>query len=84
MTVKGDLKLEIDELGIEVRITITPDEKGGEITPESIQAILAEKKVRAGIDAEALDRAFRSLARKKADPVTFVAAARHSSAAGHP
>jgi uncharacterized protein len=75
MTVKGDLKLEIDEQGIEVRITILPDENGAEISPESLHAILAEKKVRSGIDSEAIDRAFRTLARKKADPVSFIVAA---------
>jgi uncharacterized protein (DUF342 family) len=75
MALKGDLKLEIDEQGIEVRITITPDENGADITTDSIAALLNEKKVRTGIDNDAIDRALRSLARKKADPVTFVAAA---------
>jgi uncharacterized protein (DUF342 family) len=74
MAVKGDLKLDIDEQGIEVRITITPDEDGGDITPESITSMLTEKKVRSGIDSEAIDKAFRALARKKTDPVTFVVA----------
>jgi uncharacterized protein (DUF342 family) len=72
---KGELNLEIDELGLEVRVTITPGDKGGEVTPESLHAVLAEKKVRAGIDSEAIDRAFRTLLRKKTEPVTFVAAA---------
>jgi uncharacterized protein (DUF342 family) len=75
MALKGDLKLEIDEQGIEVRITITPDENGADITTEGIMALLAEKKVRSGIDTGAIDRAFRGLARKKTDPVTYVAAA---------
>lgn len=75
MTIKGDLSLEIDEQGIEVRITIVPDENGAEISPESLQALLAEKKVRAGIDSEAIDKAFRTLVRKKIDPVSFIAAA---------
>ena len=75
MTVKGDLNLEIDEQGIEVRITIVPDENGDELSPESIHALLAEKKVRSGIDAEAIDKAFRTLLRKKVDPVSFIAAA---------
>jgi hypothetical protein len=75
MAMKGDLKLDIDEQGIEVRITITPDETGADITTESIMALLNEKKVRSGIDAGEIDRAFRALARKKTDPVTFVAAA---------
>jgi len=75
MAMKGDLKLDIDEQGIEVCITITPDETGADITTESIMALLNEKKVRSGIDAGEIDRAFRALARKKTDPVTFVAAA---------
>jgi hypothetical protein len=75
MALKGDLKLEIDEQGIEVRITVTPDENGADITIESIMAILSEKKVKSGIDAGAIDRAFRGFARKKTEPVTFVAAA---------
>jgi len=75
MSVKGELNLEIDELGLEVRVTITPGEKGGEITTDSLKVALAEKKVRAGIDSEAIDRAFRTLLRKKTEPVTFVAAA---------
>jgi len=75
MTIKGDLNLEIDEQGIEVRITIVPDENGDEISPESLQALLAEKRVRSGIDSEAIDKAFRTLLRKKIDPVSFIAAA---------
>ncbi len=74
MAVKGDLKLEIDEQGIEVRITLTPDEGGADITPESITQMLNDKKIRSGIDAEAIDKAFRTLARKKTDPLSFVAA----------
>jgi uncharacterized protein len=75
MSVKGELNLDIDELGLEARVTIIPNEKAGEVTPESLKAVLAEKKVRAGIDTEAIDRAFRTLLRKKTEPVTFVAAA---------
>src|SRR5271157_5163197 len=75
MALKGDLKLEIDEQGIEVRITITPDENGADITPPGILALLSEKKVKSGIDSGAIDRAFRALARRKTEPVTFIAAA---------
>lgn len=84
MTIKGDLKLEIDEMGLEVRITITPDENGAELSPESLQAMFAEKKVRSGIDTEAIDKAFRTLARKKAEPVSFVAAAGTQPTPGTP
>jgi phage head maturation protease len=41
MALKGDLKLEIDEQGTEVRITITPDENGADVTPQAILAILS-------------------------------------------
>ena len=75
MPIKGNLKLEIDEQGVEVRITITPDESGADITPASIQAMLVEKKVRTGINTTAIDKALRSLARKDAEPESFVAAA---------
>jgi hypothetical protein len=84
MAIKGDLKLEIDEQGVEVRITITPDEAGAEITTESIAAMLSEKKVRTGIVADAVDKAFRTLARKKTDPCTFVAAAGTAPQPGTP
>jgi uncharacterized protein len=74
MAVQGVLQLEIDELGLQVRVTITPDGNGTELSPESIQAALAEKQVRSGIDTAAIDKAFRALARKKAEPASFVAA----------
>ncbi len=75
MAVKGNLNLEIDEQGVEVRITLTPDENGADITMDGIQALLAEKNVRQGIDAQAMDRAMRALARNRTEPVSFIAAA---------
>lgn len=75
MNVKGDLNLEIDTQGIEVRITITPDENGADLSPESLLAILTERGVKEGLDTEAIDKAFRMLLRKKGEPATFVAAA---------
>ena len=65
MPIKGNLELEIDDQGVEVRITITPDPAGADITPESLQTMLAEKKVRAGISADAIDKALRALVRAK-------------------
>ena len=73
--VKGNLNLEIDEQGVEVRITLTPDDNGADITPDGIRALLAEKNVRQGIDSEAIDRAIRALAKSRTQPVSFVAAA---------
>ena len=75
MTLKGELKLEIDENGLEVRVTIAPREKGEDLSVESLFALLEKKRVREGIDTEAIEKAFRTLARKKGDPVSFVAAA---------
>ena len=75
MVVKGDLKLEIDEQGLEVRVTIVPDDSGADISLDSLLAMLAEKRVREGIDAEAIEKGLRGLARKKGEPVSFVAAA---------
>jgi uncharacterized protein (DUF342 family) len=71
----GDFSLEIDELAIEARVTITPDEAGIELTPDSVVAFLREKGVREGIDDGAIEKAFRALARKKGERVSFVAAA---------
>jgi len=74
MAVKGNLNLEIDEQGVEVRISLTPDENGGDLTVEGIRTLLAEKNIRQGVDLDAIDRAMRSLARGRSEPVTFVAA----------
>ncbi len=74
MSVKGDLKLEFDEQAIEVRVTIVPNENGSEVSTDSLLSILDEKRVREGIDTEAIDKALRSLSRKKGEPVSFVAA----------
>jgi uncharacterized protein len=75
MPIKGNLELDIDEQGVEVRITITPDPNGADITAESLRAMLAEKKVRAGVSNDAIDKALRTLAKKGAEPVSFIAAA---------
>ena len=75
MVVKGDLKFEIDDKGLEVRATLLPRDGGSDLSLESVLGLLAEKKVREGIDTEAIDRALRTAARKKSEPVSFVAAA---------
>jgi hypothetical protein len=75
MVVKGDLKLEIDEQGLEVRVTIVPNDSGADLSLDSLLATLAEKRVREGIDTEAIEKGLRTLARKKGEPVSFVAAA---------
>ena len=75
MTIKGNLTLEIDDQGLEARVTIVPDETGSDLSVESLFAVLEKKRVREGRDTEAVEKAFRTLARKKGEPVTFVAAA---------
>lgn len=75
MSIRGDFSLEIDELAIEARVTITPDESGVELTPESVVAFLREKGVREGLDLEAVEKGFRALARKRGERVSFIAAA---------
>ncbi len=75
MNVKGDLKLQIDDKGLEARVTIVPNDTGSELSVDSVLAILGEKRVREGIDTDAIDKAMRFLARRKGDPVSFVAAA---------
>ncbi len=71
--IKGNLKLEIDELGVEARVSVTPDAEGAEVSPETVMTLLAEKGVREGIDVEGIERAFRQLARKRS-PLSFIAA----------
>ncbi len=71
--IKGNLKLEIDELGVEARVTVAPDSEGAEVSPETVMTLLAEKGVREGIDVDGIERAFRQLARKRS-PVSFIAA----------
>ena len=75
MVVKGDLKVEIDEQGLEVRVSILPGESAQELSMEALLAVLEKKRVREGVDTDAIEKAFRSLARKKGEPVSFVAAA---------
>ncbi|HTZ51132.1 MAG TPA: flagellar assembly protein A, partial [Spirochaetia bacterium] len=75
MAVKGNLNLEIDEPGVEVHITLTPDENGTDLTVDGIRTLLAEKNIRQGVDLDAIDRAMRSLARGRKEPVSFLAAA---------
>jgi hypothetical protein len=74
MIVKGDLKLDMDEQGLEVRVLIVPGESGEDLSVESVLTVLEKKHVREGIDTEAIEKAFRTLARKKGEPVSFVAA----------
>jgi uncharacterized protein (DUF342 family) len=75
MIVKGNLNIDIDEQGFEARVTIVPDESGEDLSVDGLLSTLAKKRVREGIDTEAVEKAFRTLARKKGESVSFVAAA---------
>ena len=73
-TIRGELRLEFDDPALQVRVTIVPREDGGELSPDSVVAALKKKNVRAPVDADALEKAFRTLGRKKDASLTFVAA----------
>jgi hypothetical protein len=75
MNVKGELKLEFDEQGVEARVTIVPGPTGTELSVDSVLAILEEKRVREGIDTEAIEKGLHAAARHKGEPVSFIAAA---------
>ena len=44
MNVKGDLKLEFDEQGIEARVTIVPGESGAEVSVDSLLLSLTRRR----------------------------------------
>ncbi len=71
--IKGNLKLEIDEMGLEARVSIAPDPGGADITPDLVRALLREKGVTQGIEAGEIDRMFRMLERK-GEAMSFAAA----------
>jgi uncharacterized protein (DUF342 family) len=71
--VRGNIRLDIDELGVEARVTITPDAGGAELSPEVIARILSERGIREGIDAPQIEKAFRTIA-KKHEALTFTVA----------
>ena len=73
--VKGDLKLDIDEQALAVRVTIAPRDDGEEVSAVKLVAALSRKNVHAAVDMEAVDKALRDLTRRRTEPVTFVAAA---------
>lgn len=72
MSVKAEVKLDIEELGLEARVTLTPSAKGHEVSPEAVLSLLRQKGVKEGVALEAIEKACRSLAPGK--PLTFVAA----------
>ena len=71
---KADVKLQIDQLGLEAVVTLTPSAGGVEVTGESVVALLRARGVKEGFLPEATEKAIRALQRKPAEPVRFVAA----------
>ena len=71
---KADIRLEIDGLGLEAVVTLTPYAGGVEVTRDAVIALLRAKGVKEGFLPEAVEKAIRALQRKQAEPVRFVAA----------
>ena len=58
---KADVRLEIDQLGLEAVVTLTPSAGGAELTGEAIVALLRAKGVKEGLLPEATEKAVRAL-----------------------
>ena len=71
--IKGTIHLAIDSLGLEAKVTITPQEGGLEVSPESVKSLLSERGVKEGIVFEEIERAFRTVIRK-GTPIELIAA----------
>jgi len=71
---KADVKLEIDGLGLEARVTLTPSPRAGEASRDAVIALLKEKGVKEGIIPEVVEKALRTLQSKPGEPVSFAAA----------
>jgi hypothetical protein len=71
--IKGSIHLAVDSLGLEAKVTITPQEGGLEVSPESVKSLLSERGVKEGIVFEEIERAFRTVLRK-GTPIEFIAA----------
>ncbi len=55
---KGNLKLEIDEAGLEARLYLAPDSEGAEWTKDKILTLLNNKKITEGVDLKGLNDFF--------------------------
>jgi len=74
MSVKAQLSLEIDQQGLEAKVTITPSAQARLVDPDSVLDLLKEKGVKEGVLREEIERAFRAVLRKPGEPLAFVAA----------
>jgi uncharacterized protein (DUF342 family) len=71
--IKGSVRLDIDRLGLEARVTLTPGVGGTEVSPDTVRELLSQRGVSEGVIQEEIERAFRTVQRKAA-PVVFIAA----------
>ena len=71
---RADIRLAIDELGLEAVVTLTYSAGGAELSAEAVVALLRGRGVKEGLLPEAVEKAVRTLQRNPAEPVRFVAA----------
>lgn len=74
MSIRAQLKLEIDESGLEARVTVTPAAQASLIDEASILDLLRSKFVNEGILKPEIEKALRTLERKRGETLSFVAA----------
>ena len=72
-TIKGNLKIEVDELGLEAKITFTRDEGGAEWNQQKILALLERKEIISGVDRYEIET-FAGIVAKRDEPYTFIVA----------
>lgn len=73
MSLKAKLNFEIDKQGLEARVSIMPMPQANLADADSVLALLRNNGVKEGILKEEIEKAFRTLARKR-EPLSFVAA----------
>lgn len=72
--ITGNLRLEVDELGLEVRLTFIQDPDGPEWQKEKILNLLEQKGIEQGIDQAALDNFPSEIEKHKGKPYSFTVA----------
>ena len=81
-SVKGDMTLLVDELGLEAAFRFSPSSGGAEWTADGLARLLAEARV-SGVSSRRLEEVLRSFAPAKA-PVTEIVAKGQAPEAGLP
>jgi uncharacterized protein (DUF342 family) len=74
MSVRAQLNLEIDQQGLEAKVTIAPFAQARPVDPDAVLDLLKGKGVKEGVLREEIERAFRTSLRKPGESVSFVAA----------